>query len=75
VIKSSAGGERRIIGLFGGAGSLGSSRIEHNDPEGVKPQRGVEIRGELGERSDHAGGNGSQALILTTPESTGKWAE
>jgi hypothetical protein len=26
------------------------------------------------ERPDHTGGNGSRALILTTPESTGKWA-
>jgi hypothetical protein len=49
VTKSSVGGERWIIGSFGEVGSAGSSRIEHNDPEGVRPRRGVEIRGELGE--------------------------
>jgi hypothetical protein len=67
VIKSSADGERRIIGLFGGAGSAGSSRIEHNDPEGVKPRRGVEIRGELGE----IGSCGRQRVAGDDPDHPG----
>jgi len=36
-----------MIGLFGEAGSVGSSRVEHNDPEGVRPRRGVEIQAQL----------------------------
>jgi hypothetical protein len=43
-IKSDAGGERRTIGLFEEVGYANRNRAEHNDPEGVKPRRGVEVR-------------------------------
>ncbi len=48
MIKSNAGGERGAIGSFGEAGFPGLNRAEHNDPEGVKPRRGVEAWGRLG---------------------------
>ena len=67
MIKSGAGGERRTIGLFGGEGAAGSSRVEHNDPEGVKPRRGVESRGELGE----IGSYGRQRVAGTDPDHSG----
>jgi hypothetical protein len=67
VIKSNAGGERRTIGLFGGVGSAGSSRFEHNDPEGVKPRRGVESRGEL----EEVGSYGRQRVAGADPDHPG----
>ena len=42
--KHSLSRERRTIGLSGEVGFAGSNRVEHNDPEGVEPRRGVEIR-------------------------------
>jgi hypothetical protein len=56
-----------MIGLFGEAGSVGSSRVEHNDPEGVRPRRGVEIREELGE----AGSCGRQRVAGDDPDHPG----
>ena len=71
-IKSEASGERRAIGLFGEVSSAGSSQVERYEPEGVIPE-GERTLGESSWAPDRSGGNGSRALISTTPESTGEW--
>ena len=51
---------------------LAGNRIERFDPEGSKrPQRGVEIRGEVGVAEQDAG-NGPAALISPKPGLTGE---
>jgi hypothetical protein len=44
-VKSVAGGERRGIGPFGEVSSAKENRIERNDPDGLRPRRGAEVRG------------------------------
>ena len=63
-----------MIGSFGGVSSAGSSSVERNDPEGVRPRRGAEAGGEF-VASESEGGNGPRAMISTMPERSGKWAE
>jgi hypothetical protein len=74
VIKSDAGGERWTIGLFEEVGFADRNRAERNDPEGVKPQRGAEVRREFA-------GNGSvgrqrvESVDTDQPHVSVGWAE
>ena len=56
-----------MIGPFEEVSFAGENRIEHNDPEGVRPRRGVEVR----RRPATAHWRGSNGLSGDDPDRTG----
>jgi len=56
-----------LIGFSGEAGFAGLNRAEHNDPEGVKPRRGVEVW----RRPGRVGSRGQQRAANIEPDHGG----